>query len=84
MTIYNSIKMIKPDDWHVHLREGNMMQAVIQYSSRINHRCIVMPNLETPITTSKQGEEYKNSILALNNKNDSIPTQINPRIGFSA
>ena len=60
------VEIIKPDDWHVHLREGDMMQAVTQYSSRINHRCIVMPNLETPITTSKQGEEYKNTILALN------------------
>ena len=69
----NLIKIIKPDDWHVHLREGDMMQAVTQYSSRINHRCIVMPNLETPITTSKQGEKYKNSILALNKENNFIP-----------
>ena len=73
MNLNNLIKIIKPDDWHVHLREGDMMQAVIQYSSRINHRCVVMPNLETPITTSKQGAEYKDAILALNKENNFIP-----------
>ena len=73
MTFHNSIKIIKPDDWHIHLREGNMMKAVIQYSSRINHRCIVMPNLKIPITTAIQGERYKKSILALNKENNFTP-----------
>ena len=64
------IKLIQPDDWHVHLREENMLQAVAKYSSRINHRCIVMPNLNKPITTQKQCLEYKNKInLAINEKN---------------
>jgi dihydroorotase len=69
----NLIKIIKPDDWHVHLREGNMMRAVIKYSSRINQRCIVMPNLKIPITTSKQAKKYKDSILALNSEINFIP-----------
>jgi len=69
----NSIKIIKPDDWHVHLREGNMMKAVNHSSSRVNHRCIVMPNTEIPITTSKQGNDYLNKILTLNKKNDFLP-----------
>ena len=69
----NLIKIIKPDDWHVHLREGNMMQAVAKYSSRINHRCIVMPNLTIPITTALQGKDYIDSILALNLENNFTP-----------
>ena len=43
------INLIKPDDWHIHLREGEMLKAVINSSTRINSRCIVMPNLEIPI-----------------------------------
>ena len=60
MSIINSIKIIRPDDWHVHLREGNMLEAVTQHSSRVSHRAIVMPNLEIPITTSQQAKDYKN------------------------
>jgi len=65
MNSINSIKIIKPDDWHVHLRDGDMMKAVVKYSSRINNRCIVMPNLEIPITTSKNAVDYTNKILSL-------------------
>ena len=70
MKSLNSIKLIKPDDWHVHLREDSMLEAVVEYSSRINHRCIVMPNLDIPITTFKQGSEYIEKIYSLTkNKN---------------
>ena len=65
----NSIKIIRPDDWHVHLREGLMMEAIIKSSSRVNNRCIVMPNLEVPITTTHQGLDYKNKIQSLINNN---------------
>ena len=65
MNSIRSIKIIQPDDWHVHLREGEMMETVIEYSSRINHRCIVMPNLEIPITNMKLGLEYIKKIYSL-------------------
>ena len=65
MNSVNSIKIIQPDDWHVHIREGEMMEAVIEYSSRVNHRCIVMPNLEIPITTMKLGLAYLKKINSL-------------------
>ena len=42
-----------------------MMEAVIEYSSRVNHRCIVMPNLEIPITTMKLGLAYLKKINSL-------------------
>ena len=56
------IEIIQPDDWHVHLREGRMLKVVSRYSSRINNRCIVMPNLEVPITTSYLAKKYKSEI----------------------
>jgi len=66
----NSIYIIQPDDWHTHLREGEMMKAVIEYSSRINHRCIVMPNLDIPITNSISALNYLSQIKSLSkNKN---------------
>ena len=52
------IEIIKPDDWHVHIREGEMLKAVTKFSSRVNHRCIVMPNLEKPIINSILALEY--------------------------
>ena len=56
------LKIIKPDDWHVHLREGDMMKVVTKFSSRINNRCVVMPNLETPITNSHLARQYKENL----------------------
>jgi dihydroorotase len=73
MSKINSIKIVRPDDWHVHLREGNMLEAVIQHSSRVSNRVIVMPNLEIPITTSQQGKDYKKMILSVNNGNSFLP-----------
>ena len=47
------IKIIQPDDWHVHLREGEMLKQVTKCTSRVNKRCIAMPNTNIPITTFK-------------------------------
>ena len=47
------IEIIQPDDWHVHLREDKLLEVVSKYSFRINNRCIVMPNLETPMNHKK-------------------------------
>ena len=63
MTI-KSIEIIQPDDWHIHLREKEILKAVSKYSFRINNRCIVMPNLEEPITSSKLSLKYKEEIEA--------------------
>ncbi len=46
-----SIKIIQPDDWHVHFREDEMLKVVTKYSSRVNRRCIAMPNTSNPITS---------------------------------
>ena len=41
----------RPDDWHVHLRDGDMLRAVVPYTARQFARAIVMPNLSPPVTT---------------------------------
>jgi len=67
------LKIIKPDDWHIHLREGDMMKATIESSSRVNGRCIAMPNLDKPITTLKKAIEYKKQISNLVKNNNFVP-----------
>ncbi|PPR47023.1 MAG: Dihydroorotase [Alphaproteobacteria bacterium MarineAlpha5_Bin9] len=58
-----NLTIYRPDDWHVHLREGELLNAVINSTARFNGRCIAMPNLENPITTTKNCLDYKNNIL---------------------
>ena len=54
----------RPDDWHVHLRDGEMLAAVSQYTARQFARAIVMPNLTPPVTTIAAAEAYRERILA--------------------
>ncbi|HEX9490342.1 MAG TPA: dihydroorotase [Stellaceae bacterium] len=53
----------RPDDWHVHLRDGPMMAAVLPYTARPFARAIVMPNLVPPVTTVAAAEAYRARIL---------------------
>ena len=57
------ISIKQPDDWHVHFREGEMLKVVTKYSSRVNKRCIAMPNTNIPITNSSQAKNYKKLII---------------------
>jgi dihydroorotase len=54
----------RPDDWHVHLRDGAMLQAVLPFTARQFARAIVMPNLAPPVTTVASTEAYRARILA--------------------
>ncbi|MGJ3231511.1 MAG: dihydroorotase [Oceanicaulis sp.] len=54
----------RPDDWHVHLRDGEMLKLVAPYTARQFRRAIVMPNLVPPITTVAQAAEYRDRIRA--------------------
>ena len=65
MDYLKNLKIIRPDDWHIHLREGELLQCVINSTTRIIGRCIVMPNLSTPITTSSLCKQYKKEIKKL-------------------
>jgi dihydroorotase len=53
----------KPDDWHVHLRDGEMLIRVASYTARQFARAIVMPNLDPPITTAEAARAYRKRIL---------------------
>ena len=54
----------QPDDWHLHLRDGALMHAVLPDTARQFARAIVMPNLHTPVTTTEQAQAYRARILA--------------------
>jgi dihydroorotase len=54
----------RPDDWHVHLRDGAMLGAVAGYTARQFGRAIVMPNLVPPVTTAAAAETYRRRIMA--------------------
>ena len=60
----NSITIHAPDDWHVHLRDGPMLRAVLPYTARSFARAIVMPNLLPPVTTTADAAAYRERILA--------------------
>ncbi|MEQ8410891.1 MAG: dihydroorotase [Erythrobacter sp.] len=54
----------RPDDWHLHFRDGDVMRAVVPYTARRFARAIVMPNLTPPITTTEMAAAYRDRILA--------------------
>ena len=58
------ITITRPDDWHLHLRDGDAMKAVLPDTSRRFARAIVMPNLKPPVTTVAQAAAYRERILA--------------------
>ena len=62
----------RPDDWHVHLRDGEMLKAVAPFTARIFGRAIVMPNLKPPVTTAARARAYRDEILSALPKNTSF------------
>ena len=54
----------RPDDWHLHLRDGALMQSVLPDTARQFARAIVMPNLKPPVTTTEQALQYRARIVA--------------------
>lgn len=59
-----SLTITRPDDWHLHLRDGAMLEAVLPESARHFARAIVMPNLVPPVVTGAQAAAYKDRIMA--------------------
>jgi len=59
------IEIRRPDDWHVHLRDGAMLGRVAAYTARQFARAIVMPNLTPPVTTAAAAAAYRDRILAV-------------------
>ena len=58
------IEIRRPDDWHLHLRDGKPLAAVLPFTAPRFARAIVMPNLKPPVTTAGAAIEYRERILA--------------------
>ncbi|KAL5147872.1 Dihydroorotase, mitochondrial [Glycine soja] len=63
ISIKMELTITQPDDWHLHLRDGSLLQAVLPHSAKQFGRAIVMPNLKPPITTTSAAVAYRESIL---------------------
>lgn len=68
----DTLMIRRPDDWHVHLRDGPMLASVANFTARQFRRAIVMPNLAPPVTSWAMGEAYRQRILAA----------VDPALGF--
>jgi dihydroorotase len=66
------LTLTRPDDWHLHLRDGAALAAVLPHSARQFARAIVMPNLRPPLTTVELAEAYRRRILAALPENSSF------------
>ncbi|HQW38439.1 MAG TPA: dihydroorotase [Usitatibacteraceae bacterium] len=60
----DTITLIRPDDWHVHFRDGDAMRSVVGATAAQFGRAIVMPNLKPPVVTVEQAGAYRDRILA--------------------
>jgi len=60
----DTLTIRRPDDWHVHLRDGSMLADVVNHTARQFARAIIMPNLKPPVTTVEAGRAYRDRILA--------------------
>ena len=62
--LMKQLKLTKPDDWHLHLRQGKAMSSVVGMTARQMGRAIVMPNLSPPVKTVKQALDYRREIVS--------------------
>jgi dihydroorotase len=60
----NSLRILRPDDWHLHLRDGAQLASVVPFTARQFARAIIMPNLKPPVTTVAMAAAYRERILA--------------------
>ncbi|XP_076915852.1 dihydroorotase, mitochondrial-like isoform X1 [Bidens hawaiensis] len=68
------LSIAQPDDWHLHLRDGELLEAVVSHSAKQFGRAIIMPNLRPPVTTTAAAVAYRDSIMkALKGNTDFTP-----------
>lgn len=60
----DTLTITRPDDWHIHFRDGAAMQSVLPDTARVFGRAIAMPNLKPPVTTTLLADEYRARLLA--------------------
>lgn len=76
-TAIQQLRLRRPDDWHVHLRDGAVLQSVVAHTAQQFARAIVMPNLTPPVTTTQQAVDYKSRIM-MSLANDSTSPTFTP------
>ncbi len=59
----DTLTITRPDDWHLHLRDGNVLRDIVPHTARRFARAIVMPNLKPPVTTTALARAYRKRIL---------------------
>jgi len=64
LTVMDTLTLTRPDDWHLHLRDGPVLEHVVPWSAERFGRAIVMPNLIPPVVTTEQARAYRDRILA--------------------
>lgn len=64
MEAAEALTIVRPDDWHLHLRDGEVLEAVVADTARQFARAIIMPNLRPPVTTVQQAQQYRDRIHA--------------------
>ncbi|HRY16807.1 MAG TPA: dihydroorotase [Candidatus Competibacteraceae bacterium] len=67
----DTLTLTRPDDWHLHVRDGAVLRTVVPHSARSFARAIIMPNLRPPVTTTRQALAYRARIL------DAVPAGLN-------
>jgi dihydroorotase len=60
----DSLTLTRPDDWHLHVRDGEALRTVVPHTAAQFARAIIMPNLKPPVTTAEQALAYRDRILA--------------------
>ena len=66
----SQIQLIQPDDWHLHIRDGEVMKDVLADTARQFARAIIMPNLVPPVVTLADALAYRDRILAQGGRRD--------------
>ena len=64
MNAKTSISLVRPDDWHLHIRDSEAMAAVVPHTAKQFARAIIMPNLKPPISSTEMALAYRERILA--------------------
>ncbi|MCY1505919.1 Dihydroorotase [compost metagenome] len=72
------LTITRPDDWHLHLRDGAALEAVVADTARQFARAIIMPNLKPPVTTTEQALAYRGRILEALAKAGGNPAAFTP------
>jgi dihydroorotase len=68
----DTLVITRPDDWHLHVRDGAGLQSVVPHTAQVFGRAIIMPNLVPPVTSAAQAIEYKNRITSATPANSSF------------